>query len=359
MTTPDIPSSSLSLALSVVASLNQGIAVFGADGRVLLSNPALAALVGLQVPAHARLAEIVDPGSQLHRLVGQALAGEPVRNREIHYRRPAGKSCWLRVNTIPLKDDTGRFTGTLLMLEEISELKQAEGEIWQVEKMSALGRLAASVAHEVRNPLGAIDIQLQLLEEDLSAVAGELTERVSRRVHIARTEMRRLDGIVQNFLRFSRPPALHLQPVSPNDLLRHIFALVEPEAHEHDIDLILDLDESLPPIAVDENLLSQALLNILINAFQAVEKEPRVVLESRLDRANQQAILRIRDNGQGIPPENLEHIFEFYFTTKDEGTGLGLSIAQRIVHQHGGLLEVEGQEGSGTSVSMSLPLQNT
>ena len=251
-----------------------------------------------------------------------------------------------------LRDERDQVLGAMLTLKDVSELKSAERHMWQVEKMSALGRLASSVAHEVGNPLGAIDIQLQLLQEDLAA-DGELAGIVLRRLDIARTEMRRLGGIVQNFLRFSRPPALHLKKMSPNDMLRHIHDLIAPEAKERGINLHFDLDESLPEIEVDENQLSQSLLNILINAFQAVEDQGQVRFASRLEDGD--ILIEISDDGQGIPAENLERIFEFYYTTKDEGTGLGLSIAQRIVHQHGGSLVVESQEGEGTLISLRLP----
>ena len=345
----------LAYAENIVASLTEGVVVFDDGNRVQVVNQALLDMLDLQVERNARLRDLFSLGSELYRIAAQALQGEPVRNEDAQYRTPAGKSCWLRVNAMILKDARERSLGTMLTIKEVSDLKRAEREIWQVEKMSALGRLAASVAHEVCNPLGAIDIQLQLLQEDIAAVDGELAEKVSRRLNIARAEMRRLDGIVQNFLRFSRPPALHLQQAAPNDLLRHIFALVEPEARKRQIELVLDLADSLPPITADENQLSQALLNILINAFQATGEHPRVALKSRLDSSSCEVVLEIGDNGHGIPAEDLERIFEFYYTTKDAGTGLGLSIAQRIVHQHGGTLEVESREGEGSTLSIRLP----
>ncbi len=332
-------------------SSTEKLAPFGAWEKPILAHQgtgamAVLVIIGLWV-ARPHLAAVWR----------QALAGELVWDQDIQYRKPAGQTCWLRVNTRRLEDEAGRPAGVLLTLKEISELKRAERDLWQVEKMSALGRLAASVAHEVRNPLSAIDIQLQLLLEELGGADGEVAARVNRRLNIARTEMRRLEGIVQNFLRFSRPPALYLQPVQPNDLLRHLFSLVEPEAREHGIALALDLEEPLPAISADENLLSQALLNILINAFQALGAGPRVILQSRFDRVKGQILLNIADNGRGIPPADLERVLEFYYTTKAEGTGLGLSIAQRIVHQHGGTLEVSSQEGAGTSVSIRLWLE--
>ena len=342
-------------AESIVASLTEGVVVFDDGGLVQVVNPTFLDMLDRQIQKDTRLQNLFAIDSELYRIIAWALRGKLTRNEDVQYRTPAGETCWLRVNTMLLRDPAEASLGIMLTIKEVSDLKRAEREIGQVEKMSALGRLAASVAHEVRNPLGAIDIQLQLLQEDIAAVDGELAVNVSRRLNIARAEMRRLDGIVQNFLRFSRPPALHLQQVEANDLLRHIFALVEPEARERQIELVLDLEELLPPITVDENQLSQALLNILINAFQAVGEKPRVVLHSRLDRSDRDVILEILDNGHGVPEEDLERIFEFYYTTKDTGTGLGLSIAQGIVHQHGGTLEVESQAGGGTTLSIRLP----
>ena len=351
-------------AESIVASLTEGVVVLDDNSRVQVVNHAFLDMLDLQVPGaldpdaerRVRLEDLVAADTELHRIAARAVKGHLVRDEDLHHRLPGGEYCWLRANTMVLQEaDEGRL-GILLTIREVSDLKRAEREIYQVEKMSALGRLAASVAHEVRNPLGAIDIQLQLLQEDIAAVDGELAEKVGRRLNIAHAEMRRLDGIVQNFLRFSRPPALHLQQVAPNDLLRHIFALVEPEARERHIEIVLDLAEPLPVITADENQLSQALLNILINAFQAAAENPRVALQSRLDRSGREIMLQIADNGHGVPEQDLERIFEFYYTTKDAGTGLGLSIAQRIVHQHGGTLEVESRPGSGTTVSARLPI---
>ena len=344
-----------SYAEDILANLTEGIAVFDSDSCIQVVNPAFLKMLDLSIDEAGRLQDLLDPLGELYQVLARAIQGKPTYNKDVQHCTASGESRWLRVNSMLLKDDQGSPLDTLLTIREVSDLKGAEREIWQIEKMSALGRLAASVAHEVGNPLGAIDIQLQLLQEDIAAVDGELAAKVSRRLNIARAEMRRLDGIVQNFLCFSRPPALHLEQVVPNDLLKHIFALVEPEARERDIELVLSLEDSLPTITADENQLSQALLNILINAFQATEERPRVVLQSSLDRSGHAVVLEIGDNGHGVPEENLERIFEFYYTTKDSGTGLGLSIAQRIVHQHGGTLEIESQAGRGTTVSCHLP----
>ena len=349
----DSPPTDQAFAARIVASLTEGVVVFTADGHVLTANPALLAMLDLADGDPSHLDEFLPVASNLHRLATQALSGTLAQDEDIDLRSPNGVTRWLRVNAMLLRDEHDEVHGAMLTLKEISELKSAERHMWQVEKMSALGRLASSVAHEVGNPLGAIDIQLQLLQEDIVVADGELATKVLRRLGIARTEMRRLDGIVQNFLRFSRPPALHLKQTSPNDMLRHIRDLVAPEAREKGIDLHCDLDASLPMTGADENQLSQSLLNILINAFQAVGKQGQVRLAAHADDGD--ILINISDNGPGIPIEDLERVFEFYYTTKDEGTGLGLSIAQRIVHQHGGTLLVETGEGEGTQISIRLP----
>ncbi len=343
----------MDLNAHIIASLSEGVAVFDSSGRLRLANSACRCLLGRELPRAALPADILPDGDPLLQAIILALDGTRLENHDIHYPVPDGRRRWLRVDAMALRDTSGSTLGTMLAFKDVSELKRAERHIWQIEKMTALGRLAASVAHEVGNPLSAIDIQLQLLEEDIARHGGQLAEGASRRLQIARTEMHRLDTIVQNFLRFSRPPALHLKRVEPNDLLRHIYALVEPEAREHDITLQLDLEPGAPAIQADENQLSQAVLNLLINAFQAVPDGSFITVRSCVAGTDLQ--ITIRDQGHGIAPEDLERVFEFYYTTKDEGTGLGLSIAQSIVHQHGGTLTVDSVAGEGTQVLIRLP----
>ncbi|MEC8930055.1 MAG: ATP-binding protein [Candidatus Latescibacterota bacterium] len=233
-----------------------------------------------------------------------------------------------------------------------------EHELWQAEKMAALGRLAASVAHEIRNPLGAVDIQLQLMREAAVDLDPAVAARFVKRLDIARAEMRRLDGIVQNFLRFSRPPALHLATVSPQGLLERLHSLVEPEARQRRVEFVLEPSENLPTLEADDNVLSQALLNVIINALQAVEEGGQVVLSA--ERLGESFLrFRVEDDGCGIPEQDLERVLEYYYTTKDTGSGLGLSIAQGIVQQHGGLLQLHSRPGAGTTVDLELPAATT
>lgn len=260
----------------------------------------------------------------------------------------------LRVNTSLFNAQTG--TGVVLAVRDVSEVKRSEWEMGQVEKMSALGRLAASVAHEVRNPLGAIDIQLQLLGEDLDSVPEALRVKLMRRLNIAQTEMKRMDRIVHNFLRFSRTPQLHLENLILNDVIRHVFELVSPEGRERNIKLVLDLADDVLPIDGDEDQLAQAVLNMTVNAFQSMPTGGQLVARTWVDLEANQVCLALSDTGCGISDTEIARIFEFYYTTKDEGTGLGLSIVQRIIYQHGGHLDVDSRVGEGTTFYIYLPV---
>jgi signal transduction histidine kinase len=226
--------------------------------------------------------------------------------------------------------------------------------------MTALGRLAASVAHEVRNPLGAVTLQLQLLEEDAVKMPASDRARLLRRLNIANAEIKRLDRIVENFLRFSRAPQVRLERLSLNEVVRRVFDLVTPEAREQGVNLVLDLANDLPFVEGDEGQLAQAVLNVTVNAFQAIQerkaggKEGEVRASTRLE-AGETVYLTIEDDGVGISEVDMGRVFEFYYTTKAEGTGLGLSIAQRIIYQYGGRIDVESAPGVGTTFTISLP----
>jgi len=342
-------------ATDILGHIREGVLLFDREGRIHYYNAPLGRIFGLDsAAAEQSVPSLFPAGTGLGDLLADALRGRTATDCDVPLDRGKGDDTqWLRVSTAVIGE-----AGTSLLLlsvREVSDLRRLEREIWQVEKMSALGRLAASVAHEVRNPLGAVDIQLQLLEENLASLGDPVPERIAERLNTARTEMRRLDGIVQNFLRFSRPPAVHLQEVDANELLSHLHALVEPEARERQIDLTLELGDGLPHIAADENLLSQALLNILLNAFQAVGQAPRVALRSLLDEEGDHVQFQISDNGCGIAPEDLERATKYYYTPNDPGTGLGLSIAQGIVREHRGSLDLESHIGAGTTVTLALP----
>jgi two-component system sensor histidine kinase HydH len=223
------------------------------------------------------------------------------------------------------------------------------------EKRDLLERLLARLAHEIRNPLSSLDIHVQLLEEDLGTLAPELRAQLNSRLEIIHGEVHRLESIVEHFVRLAGPSALDLESVDLSRIINHVCELLRPEAAARQIEIIAQVQNGLPDLQADPVRLTQALVNLVINAVQAVERNGLV--EVGVVRADAAIAIAIRDNGPGISPEKLASIFEPYFTTKPEGSGLGLWIAQQIVTAHGGTLKAQNAPERGAVFTIVLPLK--
>jgi signal transduction histidine kinase len=223
------------------------------------------------------------------------------------------------------------------------------------EKRDLLARLLGRLAHEVRNPLSSLDIHFQLLEEDLVSLAPQLREQLGARLEIIHGELARLEGIVERFLRLAGPAGVDLEPVEVGKILSHVCELLRPEAAARGIEIVSRVEGALPRVMADPVRLTQALLNLMINAIQAVERKGRVEVSGAV--ADGQVCVAVSDNGPGIPADKLASIFDPYFTTKSEGSGLGLWIAQQIVTAHGGALQAQNGASGGAVLTMRLPLK--
>jgi signal transduction histidine kinase len=244
------------------------------------------------------------------------------------------------------------------------------------EKLAArsLGRLMAGVTHEVRNPLNAMTIHLELVREHLlrlhrntRAPVGavlrldgpdESTPEVSgarEHLDVIASEIKRLDEVITGFVRFIRPEELQLHPVSLPHLIAEVIALVEPDARRSGITCRVEAPVALPELRADPALLRQALLNLALNACQAMSDGGRLTMGARVEKDRRLAIT-VEDTGAGISADALDRIFDLYYTTKPEGSGIGLSIVYRIVQLHGGEIEVQSTEGRGTTFRLLLPL---
>ena len=256
-------------------------------------------------------------------------------------------------------------------LEGVGESFKAIGE-----KLAArsLGRLMAGVTHEVRNPLNAMTIHLELVREHLlrvqrnartpvGAVLGLETvgEERAPEFHGARehidviaSEIKRLDEVITGFVRFIRPEELQLQPVKVASLINEVIALVEPDARRTGIACRAEIPGGLPELRADAALLRQALLNLALNGCQAMPNGGKLTMSAAVEK-DRRLSLTVEDTGVGIPSDKLDRIFDLYYTTKPEGSGIGLSIVYRIVQLHGGEIEVQSREGRGTSFRILLP----
>jgi two-component system sensor histidine kinase HydH len=223
------------------------------------------------------------------------------------------------------------------------------------DKRVLLERLMARLAHEIRNPLSSLDVHVQLLEEDIASISKEIPERLSSRFEIIRGELHRLESIVGHFLKLAGPSELDIESLDIGKVVSHVCDLLRPEAAERGIQITLAHPENLPVISGDRVRLTQALLNVVINAIQALGQDGDVKVDLSLHGGDLH--LSVSDNGPGIAPEKMDSIFDPYFTTKEEGSGLGLWIAQQIVTAHRGTLRACNNQPSGAQFIMSLPLQ--
>ncbi len=221
------------------------------------------------------------------------------------------------------------------------------------EKRDLLERLLARLAHEIRNPLSSLDVHVQLLDEDLTSLAPATKEQLTPRLAIIRGELHRLESIVSQFLRLAGPSALDLEPVDIPKLVMHVCDLLRPEAQARGIEITAGFPPTLAPIPADSVRLTQALMNLVINAIQAVERTGRI--EVVTTTSGDILSIAVCDNGPGIPADKIGALFDPFFTTKAEGHGLGLWIAQQIVGAHGGRLSAQNREGGGAAFTMTLP----
>ena len=359
---------------SVVDRLEDAVAVVSTKGEVLFANPAIRAFVPGLEPGQT-LSQALPPGHPMAALVDATVAAGASRGpvaMTLDAQTPE-----LIVMSHAISDPGGQLGGVMLIARNLAYLDHVQTTLNYSRKLVALGRLSAGVAHEVKNPLNAMMIHLELLKNKLTGqtrrrpvlaaavggppVAALQTPRPAavdvpaamEHVDIIAEEIRRLDQVVQGFLKFTRPEDLKLQPVYLAGLLEEIAQLVKAEANHAHVELVVECGPDVGDINGDPQMLRQAFLNLALNACQAMPSGGRLRLACKPARDNRVEI-RFEDTGVGIKPEHLEKIFELYFTTKPQGSGIGLSMVYRIVQLHDGDIEVESTPNVGTTFRVLL-----
>jgi len=273
-------------------------------------------------------------------------------SREIEVTYPEHR--FLSFYAVPLSSELSPEKGAVVILRDVTRDRQVEADMLESERLNAVKLLAAGVAHEIGNPLNALDIHLQLLEREIGALGEEERSNLGELVGVARNEVSRLDLIITQFLRAIRPTKPKLAATRVETLIEDTVRLLKQEIEDRSVAVEITYSDPVPGIKVDRNQMKQALFNVLRNALQAMPSGGE--LRISLSATDSHLVLVVKDTGVGIEPEEFGRIFEPYHTTKSDGSGLGLMVVQRIVQDHGGQIEVASKPGEGTSFTILLPL---
>lgn len=240
--------------------------------------------------------------------------------------------------------------------EDVTEALALEARAAEAEAMAAMGRLTAGLAHEIRNPLNAATLQLELISRAARKLDDEVArEQLTGRASIVRSELTRLRHLLDDFLGLARPVELELVPIDAGRLLQELALAQSPLAREAGVELSVEIEPGLPPVRGDDGKLKQALMNLIVNAIDAMRERGHGTVRLVARRAKDGLELSVEDDGPGLPERDETELFRAFFTTKETGTGLGLSIVQQIVEQHGGKVELRSREGGGTVASLHIP----
>jgi two-component system sensor histidine kinase HydH len=337
------------IADEVVTSLPVGLIATDKDGKIAFYNSAAERITGLNLSgAQGKDPEIILP-SHFCGLTESLDRGESIYEKEMECEFTEDKIVPVSVSASKIINEEGQFVGQVLIIRDLGEVRRLQGEIRRKEKLAAIGGLAAGVAHEIRNPLSSIKGIATYFKNkfdensDDEEMAGVMIEEVER-----------LNRVISELLEFARPTELKLKSTDVNSLIEHSVRLIEKEASDKNIDIKLDLSQQPVPAQIDSDRFSQCLLNLYLNALQAMGKGGQLSIKDSLTHDNF-IVIEIRDSGSGIKVENLNKIFDPYYTTKTKGTGLGLAIVHKIVEAHNGSIKVRSISGQGTSFIITVP----
>jgi two-component system sensor histidine kinase PilS (NtrC family) len=335
---------------SIINNVTSGLVVVSRTGFVQFFNPVASRILESDHFQQVKIQEIVPelqwPWDSLVEDEGTSF-----ERREVRIQRDAGVIKILEVVAARFRDADGKLKGWLLLIDDRTDEKMLEENMRQQEKLAAVGQLAAGIAHEIRNPLASISGSIQLMMSS----PGNHNDEDLKLMRIVDKEIDRLNGLITEFLEYVRPEKRVSTPVNLNNVVREVVESIQfnPKLRK-DVEQKLQL-KAQSEIAGNRDKLKQAMLNFVINAYQAMDKATAPVLDVETHDQGNLVVLIIRDNGCGIKKENLNRIFEPFHTTKPQGTGLGLAVTHKILQAHDARVLVDSTEGEGTRFLIEFP----
>lgn len=341
----------------IMSNLEDGIMLFTRDARAVLVSDSVERFLGMNrdLILGAEVQEIFDRSTLLGRTVRDAFdGGESLLQEEL--TTETGRRVQVSIDFIHDErsiPDHRQTLGALLTLHDLESVREIESELELSRRMAAIGRLTSGVGHEVKNPINAIVVHLELLRNKLDGTDS----RALRHLDIISSEIQRLDRVVQTLVDFSKPVELQLQDQDLRVVVSSVLSLASAELETRDVRVVSKMPDRPMVAKVDSDLMKQALLNVVLNGAQSMASGGE--LSVALKEENRNAVLSIRDEGEGIPSDILQKIFDLYFTTRKDGSGIGLAMTYRIMQLHHGQIDVESEPGKGTVFELRVPLINS
>lgn len=342
----------------VLESMNSGVITIGTDGKITMLNPTASSWLQEEAGAiQGRPITDFFPTHFVPCVLNALSAGERFSEVEESLIAADGAERFIRTNAAPIFDGKGNRIGALMIFNDITQLRLLQEKARRQDRLAALGELAAGVAHEMRNPLTTIRGYIQILPTEISEpdFQQEFLSEVLK-------EIDRLTELTDNLLDLSKPVSASLQPHDMDRLIDDVVNQVSEQALERGVRFALQLQSDGARVLMDRNRMKQVLLNLILNAFDAVAQQGLVSISSgrRSGSATLDGspcyFLTVTDNGRGMSGDVRARLFDPFFTTKEKGTGLGLSVSNRIVQEHGGLIQVVSEQEKGTTFTVLLPL---
>jgi two-component system nitrogen regulation sensor histidine kinase GlnL len=343
----------------LVDSLVSGIIAANQDGIITVFNREAQRITQLPSDKTVNHSLFILPHSLQTLLTDTISHSEGLRDQEISISLPRGDSIPIRVSSSVFYGHSGKMLGALLVMTDLTTVRQLELQVRRTDRLASLGTLAAGMAHEIKNPLVSIKTFTQLLPERYDD--ADFRDTFSSLVG---GEVKRIDSIVNQLLRFSRPSKPILAPSSLHEILGNSLKLIQQQLHSKNIQLVSSFTLDSDRINADGDQLGQAFINFLLNAIESMPNGGTLTVTTLLPPRNENTgnhpaptiRVSIQDTGSGITSENLSHVFDPFFTTKSQGTGLGLSVAHGIIQEHSGSIDIQSQVGQGTTFILTFPV---